>query len=279
VPGQQLPTCLLGDAALHASSVVANNAMNRERQLAGVNSYQRELGFSPLDFLAATAADDGIAAWLDLCCGTGRAVIQAAATLHGDGLAHRTAIVGVDLVDAFAPTPVPLPNLRLVCSPIDAWTSDRDFSLITCVHGLHYVGDKLAALTRAARWLAPSGRLIADLDLNEVVTPRGPRALARTLRAAGFSYDSRRRRVSRTGPLDASLPYRYLGADDQAGPGYTGQPSVASYYEDRDALSRLGTAQGRPVSGDAANGRNGLGWPFLVSTTVSRKLLHDFGGR
>jgi hypothetical protein len=67
---------LLDDAALHASSVVANNAMNRERQLAGVNSYQRELGFSVLDFLVARAAGNGTAAWLDLCCGTGRALIQ-----------------------------------------------------------------------------------------------------------------------------------------------------------------------------------------------------------
>jgi SAM-dependent methyltransferase len=233
VPGQQLPTRLLDDAALHASSVVANNAMNRERQLAGVNSYQRELGFGPLDVLVATVADSGTATWLDLCCGTGRAVIQAAATLHREGLARRTAIVGVDLVDAFAPMPVPLPNLRLVCSPVDAWTPDRDFGLITCVHGLHYVGDKLGVLTRAAQWLTPSGRLVADLDLNELVTPRGPRSLARTLRAAGFSYDFRRRRVSRFGPLDASLPYRYLGADDQAGPGYAGQPSVTSYYADR----------------------------------------------
>ena len=27
------------------------------------------------------------------------------------------------------------------------------------------------------------------------------------------------------------LPYRYLGADDRAGPNYTGQPAVDSYYE------------------------------------------------
>jgi SAM-dependent methyltransferase len=235
VPDRQAAARLLDDVTLHASSVVANNAMNRERQLAGVNSYQRELGFSPLDVLATTVANNGTAAWLDLCCGTGRAVIEAADMLHRDGLAHRTMIVGVDLVDAFAPTLVPLPNLQLACSPVDAWTPDRDFALITCVHGLHYVGDKLGALTRAARWLAPSGRLIADLDVNEIIVPRGPRALARTLRAAGFSYDSRRRRVSRAGRLDASLPYRYLGADDRAGPGYTGQPSVASYYEDRHA--------------------------------------------
>lgn len=33
--------------------MVANNAMNRERQLAGVNSYARVLGFDPLAWLAA----------------------------------------------------------------------------------------------------------------------------------------------------------------------------------------------------------------------------------
>lgn len=36
---------LLDDAALEKSAVVANRAMNRERQLAGVNSHARELGF------------------------------------------------------------------------------------------------------------------------------------------------------------------------------------------------------------------------------------------
>ena len=222
---------LLDDATLHASSVVANNAMNRERQLAGVNSYQRELGLSVLGFLVARAAANGTAAWLDLCCGTGCALIQAAAALHQDGLGHRTALTGVDLVGAFSPAPHPLPNLTLVCSSIDDWTPDRDFDLITCVHGLHYVGDKLAALTRAGSWLGPGGRLMAHLDLNDIRTTRPPLALARTLRSAGFGYDARRHRVTRTGRLDASLPFRYLGADDQAGPGYTGQPSVASYYE------------------------------------------------
>lgn len=41
------------DAELEASAVVANCAMNRERQLAGVNSYARELGFD-----AYLGADD-----------------------------------------------------------------------------------------------------------------------------------------------------------------------------------------------------------------------------
>lgn len=52
---------MLGDAELEASAVVANCAMNRERQLAGVNSYARELGFNPLDVIVTQirgAAED-----------------------------------------------------------------------------------------------------------------------------------------------------------------------------------------------------------------------------
>jgi hypothetical protein len=54
--------------------------------------------------------------------------------------------------------------------------------------------------------------------------------LANRLRAAGFAYDPRRRRISRTGPADVRLPYHYLGADVLAGANYTGQPAVDSYY-------------------------------------------------
>src|SRR5438270_11765969 len=84
---------LLDDAALERSSVVANNAMNRDRQLDGVNSYARELGFHPLD-----AAGSG---WLDLCCGRGLALAQAATALDRQGRAGEVALVGVDLVDGF----------------------------------------------------------------------------------------------------------------------------------------------------------------------------------
>jgi hypothetical protein len=44
-------------------------------------------------------------------------------------------------------------------------------------------------------------------------------------------YDSRRRLVSCCGRKQVSLPYRSIGADDTAGPNYTGQPAVNSYYE------------------------------------------------
>jgi len=60
-------------------------------------------------------------------------------------------------------------------------------------------------------------------------TPWG-RALTKALRDAGFTYDSRKHRVSSTGGR-GSLPFAYLGANDKAGPNYTGQPAVHSYYE------------------------------------------------
>lgn len=153
--------------------------MNRERQLAGVNSYVRELGFNPLQVVTAQvggsgSAGAGTAAWLDLCCGSGRALIQAARQVHQAGLAGRVILAGVDLVDAFDAVPGSVPGLELVCAPAAAWEPARSFDLITCVHGLHYIGDKLALLTRAAGWLMPAGRLVAHLDLAAIQVSGGP---------------------------------------------------------------------------------------------------------
>ncbi|HET7013037.1 MAG TPA: class I SAM-dependent methyltransferase [Streptosporangiaceae bacterium] len=229
---------LLSDDELERSAVVANCAMNRERQLSGVNSYARELGFDPLAFLASRLTADAApstASWLDLCCGAGLALIQAAGKLAGTSLAGRVSLTGVDLAGMFIPRPSPAPALRLVAASVTAWEPDRAFDLITCVHGLHYVGDKLATLIRAASWLTPGGLFIADLDLTSIRVPGGQtadRRLAARLRAAGFAYSIRRHQITRTGPASLRLPYTYLGADDRAGPGYTGQPAVHSYYEE-----------------------------------------------
>jgi SAM-dependent methyltransferase len=221
---------LLDDAALEASSVVANCAMNRERQLAGVNSYARELGFNPVEYLLDLPSA-GEVSWLDLCCGTGRALIQATGLLQDS--ACRAVLVGIDLAGIFDPAPQPVAGLDLVPGSVGTWRPDRAFDLITCVHGLHYVGDKLGLLTRASRWLSRDGLLVADLDVASIRLADGRpagRQLTASLRAAGFSYDTRRRRITCSGRRDARLPYAYLGADDQAGPSYTGQPAVHSYY-------------------------------------------------
>lgn len=209
---------LLPDIELEQTSVVANCAMNRERRLVG---YAKELGFDPVTVLRGSRAG-----WLDLCCGSGRALVEAAGQLPG------VRIVGVDLVDTFAPGPV-----DFVCAPAGTWTPDAPFDLITCVHGLHYVGDKLGLLCRAATWLTPTGRLMADLDLTAIRRADGRplgRPLATRLRAAGFEYNARRKRITLDGGREVRLPYRYVGADPAAGPNYTGQESVHSHYADPD---------------------------------------------
>jgi SAM-dependent methyltransferase len=199
---------VLDDHRLAESSVVANNAMNRERGLDGVNSYTRELGFHPLKALAPGQA------WLDLCCGSGRALIEAAK--HGT-----YTLAGVDLVDYFSAGDGP----TLVTASLSTWQPDRTFDLITCVHGLHYIGDKLGLLARIASWLTPGGLFAGHLDLANVKTPKPFRPSR-----CGLEYDVRRRIVMIRGPRQVSFPFEYLGADAGAGPNYTGQPAVDSHY-------------------------------------------------
>nr|BFE34565.1 class I SAM-dependent methyltransferase [Actinomadura rugatobispora] len=216
---------MLGEEALERSPVVANCTMNRERSLTGSNGYGRELG---LDIAAELAAAPGgaPARWLDLCCGTGRALHEAAALLGG-----AVEIVGVDLAGHFVPAAAP-PGLTLVEASVTTWAPEGRFDLVTSVHGLHYVGDKLGVLARAASWLTGDGLLMASFDARSVRLAGG-RRVAAELRRQGFAYDARRKRISMRGGREVCFPYRYLGADDTAGPNYTGQPAVDSFYEDR----------------------------------------------
>lgn len=219
----------LDDLHLSRSEVVANAAMNRERHLRGANSYEKDLGFSPLAVLEGRLREQGAAAWLDLCCGSGRALIQAAEPLQDQPVR----LVGVDLVPYFDAVPAGSSNLRLEVRNLSDWSPSEPFDLITCVHGLHYVGDKLGLLARALSWLTPGGHLAGHLDLNNICVEGGTRAVSRLLREWGVEYDRRRRLVRAGGRREVSLPWEYLGADDRAGPNYTGQPAVHSYYRPR----------------------------------------------
>lgn len=231
---------LLGDEELERSAVVANCRMNRERGLLGSNGYDRELGFNPLDVLRGALGEGRSAAWLDLCCGSGKALIEAARIAHDEGL--DVEIVGVDLAGMFRRIDPNPHRLRLVEASLSYWRPDRSFDLITCVHGLHYVGDKLGLIARAASWLAEDGLFVASLDLHSLKFADGKsagRRVAVELRRAGLEYDRRRKLVICRGRKVVDLPFRYLGADDRAGPNYTGQPAVDSYYES------LGQSPGR----------------------------------
>lgn len=224
---------LLDDDLLERSDVVANCCMNRERSLTGSNGYAKELGFDPLRRLQEKAATDGQASWLDLCCGSGRALIEAAQLASAAGLNTRIEIVGVDLVGMFLPEAVDLKRVSLVRASLTNWQPDRRFDVITCVHGLHYIGDKLGLIARAVSWLTADGHFAANLDLSNLKHEDGrsaSRIVASELRRNGLGYDRRTKLVSCDGQRLVNFPFRYLGADDHAGPNYTKQAVVDSYY-------------------------------------------------
>lgn len=153
---------LVGDVELAASPVVANSTMNRERTLTGVNSYARELGFDPAERLRGRPG-----AWLDLCSGEGRALVAAAGSV-----AAGSELTGVDLVGPLGPVPV-LPGLRLLTASVADWEPERTYDLVTCVHGLPYLGDKLGLLACWAGALTGDGLLAATFDPASVRRPDG----------------------------------------------------------------------------------------------------------
>jgi hypothetical protein len=93
---------LVDDTALTELAVVANNAMSRER---GLSACRAELGLDPISGL-------GAGGWFDLCCGFGRALIEA-------GRGPR--LVGVDLVDHFHTRD---PDVGCHTGPLADWTPD-----------------------------------------------------------------------------------------------------------------------------------------------------------
>ncbi|MCY2994783.1 MAG: methyltransferase domain-containing protein [Planctomycetota bacterium] len=227
---------LLDDDSLERSSVVANSRMNRERRAVGVNSYERELRVDPIVFLTDRVAKNGSAAWLDLCCGRGCALIDAANHFRGRCTPRQLTLHGVDLVSMFDAVPDDVDFLQLESASLHGWTPSRKYDLITCVHGLHYIGDKLGLVERAVTWLSVDGTLVANLDLTNLRFTDGTplrNTIVRRFRDCGLAYDGRRHVLSCVGSSVVSLGFRYVGADDNAGPNYSGQEAVDSYYEAR----------------------------------------------
>ncbi|WP_308163182.1 class I SAM-dependent methyltransferase [Nocardia alni] len=225
---------LLDDAVLEQTSVVANNAMNRDRRLSGVNSYARELGFDPYERLVTLLGErpGGQPSWIDVCCGSGRALLAAEAGLAREFPEADVALRGIDLVENFAAEPS-TPRLRLITASARDWRPDRPADLVTCVHGLHYIGDKLALIVAMIGWMVPGGVFAAHFDPHSIRHADGSSAARKVLarlRAAGLTYNARRHLLTAHGPVTIDFRAEYLGADDRAGPGYTGQPAVHSYY-------------------------------------------------
>jgi trans-aconitate methyltransferase len=228
---------LLDNASLERSSVVANSRMNRERRAVGVNSYEKELRVDPIAFLTDRLTKKGSASWLDLCCGRGCALIDAANHFRGRCTARQLTLHGIDLVGRFDTVPDDAAFLQLESASLHRWTPPRKYDLITCVHGLHYIGDKLRLVERAVTWLTVDGTLVANLDLANLrladSTPLRTK-IKRRFRDCGLAYDGRRHVLSCVGSKPVSLGFRFVGADDKAGPNYSGQEAVDSHYEARD---------------------------------------------
>ncbi len=220
---------------LLASPLVANATMNRGRGLSGVNSYERDLRFAPLPFLAARAEARGEALWYDACCGQGRALAEAGRQIDAAGWGSKVRLVGADLAGMFV-SPLP-PRVQFVQADAVAYSLGARADLITCVHGLHYLGDKLAFLQNAYAQLAPGGLFLGSLDAANVCGPGGApifARLARRARRGGVRLELKGQvlHLERTGAL---LDFRavYRGAAASARPHASGITVIESWYDVR----------------------------------------------
>lgn len=223
---------LLTENQLIWSPIVANNRMNRKRIASGVNSYEKELNFNPGVYLNKCLEERKYAKWLDLCCGEGNALIQYAKEVADKNLQERITLKGIDLVDQFESIPLAINCLQFeICSLVD-WEDEEQFDLITCVHGLHYVGDKLKVLMKGLKAISEHGIMMANLDLNNIKIEDDQKRnyLKRLFKENEIGYNARRKLITCEGPRDIKLNLIYRGADDKAGPNYTGQAAVDSYY-------------------------------------------------
>lgn len=218
---------------LDNSPVVANNAMNRERQFTGTNSYSKDLHYRLEEFLRSKIRSPrDTVRWLDLCAGRGKALIEGAARIDNPKLE----CLGVDLVDYFDPVPEELRgSVRLETGSLPDWHAPLHlYDLITCCHGLHYVGDKLKTIENAVSWLKSDGLFIANVDPSNVELSDGLR-IDDILRKEGFFFSNRTKVFHKIGFHNFEFPYEYIGGDDTAGPNYTGQPAVTSHYNRLEA--------------------------------------------
>ncbi len=237
-------TNLLSNDPLEQSCIVANNRMNRERLALGSNGYESEIGFDPIEFLADVHERNGVVAWLDLCCGRGKALIETGEDFLNSCRTNNLFFQGVDPVGMFDPVPDELDFVELEEASLHTWQSSLKFDLITCVHGLHYTGDKLGLISRASGWLraVDESVFVASLDLANLCTDKeAAQSDFSTLFAQhGYHYEKDSNLLTCRGQaheIPVLFGMSYIGADEKAGPNYSGQDAVDSYY--RLSLDRM----------------------------------------
>lgn len=220
---------LLDEKDLIWSDVVANCRMNRKRQLIGVNSYRKDIDFDVVQYLEDLSKSNDLIYWVDLCCGEANALIQANEIFSQSKYDGKIKMEGIDLVDMFSVPPVSDILTLKVLSLLD-WEPDKKYDLITCVHGLHYVGDKLLVIAKILEALKPDGYFIANIDLDNIKDENAKSLKTKILKRFNVQYDSRKKLISCKGTQTVEVDWEYLGANDKAGKNYTGQPVVHSVY-------------------------------------------------
>ena len=163
--------------------------------------------------------------------------------------------MGVDLVGMFDPLPDEIDFIALIEASLSQWRTPQTFDLITCVHGIHYVGDKLGLVSRALSMLNPNGLFSANLDENNLRLLASDHHkgefefnFAERLRVEyvsdSFEFDPTYNLLRLTSDSQANVQslltmlaqFEFAGADDQAGPNYTGQEAVNSYYRVKNGV-------------------------------------------
>lgn len=228
---------LKNDAELQWSAIVANNSMNRKRKATGINSYQKDIKLNPIEFISSKLLESKQykVQWLDICCGEGNALIQTAQYFYINHPFSKVELTGIDLVNYFSHYDDSLNDiLTLKEENISNWNTDTTFDLITIVHGLHYIGDKIGAIIKLANKLKPNGLFVGNLDLSNIKIrdANDPiKALKQFFKRNNLLYNSRTKILKIEGAKSIQNHYQYLGADDKAGPNYTGQAVVNSIYQ------------------------------------------------
>jgi SAM-dependent methyltransferase len=222
---------MLDPSELLASEIIANATMNRGRGLSGVNSYQKELRFDIAKFLQSRVETQGQAVWYDACCGEGRALAEAARQFGETDWGRHVRLIGSDLIDRYVGD-MPA-RVQWMTGDVTTLSLDVPADLVTCVHGLHYLGDKLGFLENVYEKMAPGGIFLGHLDAANVRLPRPWARLLGRLRARGVDIKSGSQRLQMTkssAPLKFGVTYE--GATVSGQPNYTGITVIDSWYRD-----------------------------------------------
>jgi len=226
---------MLTPTQILTSHIVANSTMNRSRGLSGVNSYTKDLRFEVLSHLLERHKANGSVVWYDVCCGEAHALSQAATELSDRGIRDGVKIIGADLVMSDPSDQSDQSNVTLIEGDVSTLLPTQKADLITCVHGLHYIGDKLGLLTHLSGMLAEGGIFIGNIDpANIRIQGAVSNGWANIAKAAGIHkthlvYKDHILKIVQPGRIGFNLVYK--GATASEKPNYTGITVMDSWYD------------------------------------------------